>query len=85
MSYDAIARFIHLFLWSHHLASLFMSVIPQGITLRRLQGHSGRPILAEFLLRYNAYFVDYSTVPLLVQQNYLDVIKCVLQPLVAHP
>lgn len=36
---------------------------------------------ANFYDRFNAYFTDYSLVPLLVQQNFLDVInKYVLSP-----
>lgn len=30
---------------------------------------------APFQDRYNAFFVDYSLMPLLVQQNYLDAVK----------
>ncbi len=42
-----------------------------------------RQIIAEprstsFLDRLNSFFVDYSLMPLLVQQNYLDAVKSVL-------
>ena len=69
-------------IWLLFLCLSYHRVSPFDACKVILEGQSSQN---SFYDRYNAYFVDYSMVPLLVQQNYLDVIKCVLQPLVAHP
>lgn len=51
------------------------------LTLSRLSAFdAGKMIVGDgattpFMDRYNAFFIDYSIVPLLVEQNYIDSIK----------